>query len=499
LFFAIHPLQVETVSWVLERRNLLFSLFYFVSLIFYSLSFTSERRRLLLLFSWLAMVGAGMSKGLVFLLPLTMLLVDYLKQRHSLKKLILEKLPFFALAALSFFLSLYAASSQVGGSMPGIRQLHWMQAQYAIAFYFFKTLLPFNLSPIYEVTFRSLPWFWLGPVFCVLTLIIWIKWLSKYRYVNFGLTFFMLNILPVSGLLRVGFALYVCSHFMYIPIFGLLFMLGKGFDELYRAALYPKLLIACLVIIAIVFSFVSHHDSYFWQDSVTLFSRAIEYDSTSRFARNQLGIAYDNKGNQIEAETHHQYVVARYPKFHLGYANLGKLRLDQKRYSESLEYLNRAIFIKPEKSGSYFNRAYAYIGLENYSAAIRDFRKYLQLNPGSDHILFNVGALQRVLGDYDSARKSFEKNLKIVKHKGVFAFTELAGVFVNSGMPYKGLEVLIEGFKTTPEQLGLLLTIEFQKIAFDRKYFIGSLMKNFPGKKFFFSADYPVGVDQESH
>jgi len=147
--WALHPMQVETVAWVLERRNLLYGFFYFASLHSY-VNYQNSRSRKSLALATVCLVLAGLSKALAFILPLSWLMLDWLKSRSFSLQLFKEKAAGFVLSAIFFALAFFAAHGEIASDAQGF--LNWSMACYNISFYAIKTLLPFNLLPAYEST-----------------------------------------------------------------------------------------------------------------------------------------------------------------------------------------------------------------------------------------------------------------------------------------------------------------------------------------------------------
>jgi Tfp pilus assembly protein PilF len=481
LFFAIHPLQVETVSWVLERRNLLFALFFFCSLSMY-LKYLQSWRAGYLVLSFAAMILGGLSKGLVFLMPLSMLLCDYYRRRCLTRRFFIEKIPFFALAIIGFIVTLQAANSGIKPQHAAVSQINWLMAQFSIAFYIYKTILPFNLSPVYEITEAVKPYLFLGPLALFGLLAAWFCYLRRFRFVTFGLLFFLLNILPVSGLIRVGFPLYACAHFMYIPIFGILFAGANYFELLYEKKQGQRLVPMALIVVMVLFSFISHSNTYHWQNSISLFERAVEFNPIGKFARNQLGIAYSDTGNLPEAQRHFKFLIATYPEFYSGYSNMGKLRFDQKKYQQSLEYYNRAIELNDDETDLFIKRGKVLLILKDYKAALKDLQLYKTLEPAYERIDFYIGVAHRGLGNYLAAQRSFTNCLK--RYSNIFVFMELAGTQLNN-CDFAGVFLTMhDGLQRHKTQLSLMMLIETQKMFMNKDLFYKSLWKNFPGRRF---------------
>ncbi len=213
--WALHPMQVETVAWVLERRNLLYGFFYFASLHSY-VNYQNSRSRKSLALATVCLVLAGLSKALAFILPLSWLMLDWLKSRSFSLQLFKEKAAGFVLSAIFFALAFFAAHGEIASDAQGF--LNWSMACYNISFYAIKTLLPFNLLPAYEINRFIEGIFTPGPLY--LAIFIALAWFAcrGSRQRLFGVLFYFFshsaNIRAGCGWLPVlrRSALSLCSH-----------------------------------------------------------------------------------------------------------------------------------------------------------------------------------------------------------------------------------------------------------------------------------------------
>ncbi len=411
MFFAIHPMQVESVVWALERRNLLFGFFFFLSMASYTygLEKTSKWNSVL---TFAAMILCGLSKGLAFLLPFSFLTVDWAKKRPIKLSLLKEKWIYFISASIFFYIALTASRGNMNISHEGGSALNWINSMYAIPWYLAKALLPFNLSPIYEITPSTVGIFRFAPAYFALSISIWYFFLRKSEYFTAGLAFFFINIFPLSGLIRVGFPFYVACHFMYVAIWGLIFPIAIAISKSFFQPRKTRLIITALTIVVALLSFVSNSDSHHWNNTTSLFSRVLETNPESRFALFQLGVEKTKRFKFNEAETLLQRLIDLYPDLHLGYYGLADLKFNQKLYNRSLELFDKAISLEDQLPQYFFGRAKTCFKLKLWNKAITDFSSYLKSFPENVQAMaFRAQAFIQI-GNLQAARKDLTEVLK---------------------------------------------------------------------------------------
>src|SRR6185503_16318220 len=235
LFFGIHPMHVESVAWIAERKDVLYALFYLLGLIAY-LRYVEKRRPGWLAATWIAFALSIASKPAAVVFPLTLFAIDYFRRRPLRWGLVLEKVPFLVVSVAMGILTVSAQSSV--GAVAAPEQWTLVQkvlfACYGTVMYVVKLFVPFGLSAIYPYpTVKGAP---LGPEFYVaaavvmLVLPVILFLFRKNRAVMFGLAFFFINIVLVLQLFAIGQAV-MADRYTYLPYIGLFFALAWWLDE----------------------------------------------------------------------------------------------------------------------------------------------------------------------------------------------------------------------------------------------------------------------------
>lgn len=379
--FALHPLHVESVAWVAERKDVLSACFWFLTLILYSRYVETQRtsakscvaQYLLTLFSFA--LGL-MSKPMLVTLPVVMLLLDYWPldryNKASLYSLIKEKVPFFACSLLSSVITIYA--QRKGGAMatfdlvPFIIRLQNSLVSYTN--YLIKTVWPHDLAVLYPYSF-SIPLWLLISSFVVLFLIsaasLWAG--RRYPYIPVGWFWFLVTLLPVIGIIQVGYQS-MADRYMYIPAVGLFIMMAWGVPALFRVGQdmgavqcntrkrgYREAVIALLASTSIVMTIiVTWRQIGYWKDDVSLYRHTLSVTNGNFIIHFNLGLAYGRKGNS----------------------------------DAMIKELRTAISIKPTECKVRNLLAFALAERGDIDAAIAEYRKSLSTNPNDKDAQFSL-------------------------------------------------------------------------------------------------------------
>ena len=397
--WAVHPIQVETVAWVLERRNLLHGLFYFASMFAYIRFRRTGRRRDM----WLAvaaMLFSGLAKTLAFMQPLSWLMLDMLEKRPVSRELLKEKLPALLLALVLFLTTFLAAQQQF---QPGDKSsLNFRAAAGSVVFYSAKTFLPTGLSATYELNRldSGTEGISLTAVFLLFLVFVVAGW--RNRAVTAGILFFLVHLAPMSGLVRVGYNFYAALHFMYVPLFGLIgaavALAAQTGRSIGRTAVFQS---AGLLLVLLLAALCFQH-SLVWKNTGTLFEHSLQIDSLNRFARNQLAIFYEEAGRHDEAAGHFKRLIDEYPAFFGGYYGLARIYSAQGHVDKALEMFKQAVRLNIDRGDILNDFGRLLLRLRRYREAEETFSQSLEIEPGRTALLLRAEA-RRSRGNYPGA------------------------------------------------------------------------------------------------
>jgi Flp pilus assembly protein TadD len=396
--FGIHPMHVESVAWITERKDVLYALFYFSALIFYLRSI-DEGKRKYFWFAFLFFILSCFTKSAAVTLPLVVVLIDWYKQRKFDRQLIIDKIPFFALAFLFGIISILSQISMASGNTMGdvysIYQRPFL-AIYAIVFYLSKFVAPIHLSALHmylrtvEGNLPSFYYYSLIP-FLILSVIIWrIKVFKK--EILFGVGFYLAAIILNLHFIPVGSAI-ASERYAYIPYIGLYLIIGyvycyamdKNFMNLRSSR---KFRFGIGLIIVCVFGYLTMQRVGVWKDTITLFEDARTVDGETSLGNEMLASGYTYvaeadlaEGNIYKAIQGYSKAVICYSDFHRAWYSRGVAKARLGDAKGAVEDITQAIS-KNSLTPTYYNdRGNARIEIHDTTGAIEDYTKSVILDP----------------------------------------------------------------------------------------------------------------------
>ncbi|HNX74483.1 MAG TPA: hypothetical protein PLM07_02450 [Candidatus Rifleibacterium sp.] len=440
--WAVHPMQVETVAWALERRNLLYGLFYFASLHAY-VNYQASGSRKDLAMATIFVALSGLAKALSFLLPVCWLMLDWLKRRKLSARLLVEKTGAFCVAAALFLVLLFAAGGEIANSEQAIN--NYQVASYGMSLYVAKTLLPMNLSAVCEINNATVGRLAAGPYYLLLLIVFAIYTGRKNRTVAFALLFYFLHILPLSGLIRVGYQFYAAWHFMYVPLLGVLIALVTTVDDWILRYEKGNLAMPAALVLILILAVISFNHSFLWQNSQTLFESCLKIEPQNRFARNQLALHFLIQDRFAEATPHYEEIIRLYPTFYGGYHGLGRINMALRQAAVAEEMFDKAVYYNVGRSDILNDRGYLRLFLKKFRGAEDDFSISLGYEDDVD-VQYLRAESRRRQGDYTGAID----DMQLVIAAQSFNFSARASlfeIFVESGRYLAAIEPLLAIFR----------------------------------------------------
>lgn len=417
--FAVHPLHVESVVWVAERKDALSALFWMLTLAAYAQWYAKPSRRNYALLVLVFALGL-LAKSMLVTLPFVLLLLDIWPYRRwspsrapwsSAFKLIKEKTPLFALA---FLFSLITYLVQVAGGttksfevLPLATRLANMPVAYAT--YIGKMLYPTNLAILYPHPGAGLPLWQVLAALALLALITYAAYRTFRRapYVMVGWLWFLGTLVPVIGLIQVGDQA-VADRYTYIPLVGLFITIAWGIPDLLGALPHPPRIARTLALptaaILIAVAVAAWIQVGYWRDSITLFQRCLAVTQNNAPAHNNLGMAYYEKNRLEEAVTEYEKALAILPGLFMTHNNLGLILLEQGKYEEAAAQFEQTLTLEPDDRRPHLNLGIALALQGKLELAEASFRKALELRPNYLPTRYNLGALLVQRGQFEEAR-----------------------------------------------------------------------------------------------
>jgi protein O-mannosyl-transferase len=416
--FALHPLHVESVAWVAERKDVLSTCFFLLTLGAYaSYARKSEARRpkakglppAILYALALCFFALGlMSKPMLVTVPCVLLLLDYWPlQRFQLKtggssvkaafRLALEKAPFLALSAASCVVTLIAQrkggalASLEGGSAVSL-EARLINTPISYVWYLVKLVWPSDLAVIYPYV-RTWP---LEKVLLATALLVVVTavalWQGRRRpYLLVGWLWYLGTLVPVIGLVKVG-AQAIADRYMYIPSIGLLVILAWGVADLtaswgHRAVPLGVGALGVLTACALATGAQLLH----WQNSESLFRHTLAVTKNNYLACNNLGYYFAQQGQPESAKRFYRAAIEIAPTFLGARNNLGVALISQKKYDEAIATLEELVRISPESVPGRSNLGAALNCAGKADDAVRHLREAIRLNPEYSLAHYNLG------------------------------------------------------------------------------------------------------------
>ena len=385
--FALHPLHVESVAWVAERKDLLCAFFFLLTLHAY-LRYTQRARWHDLFPVMLFFALSLMAKPMAVTLPFVLLLFDWWPLRRigtvPLYTVLLEKMPFLLLSAVSCIVTVLA--QKTGGAVIAVESLGLFQritnALSAYVLYLWKIVWPHGLAILYPLpTATPLRLAVFGATFIILVTIMSLRLRKSRPYLLVGWFWFLGMLVPVIGLVQVG----VQSHadrYTYLPMIGFSVAVVWGMHDMTVNWRYGQNVLKVLATgLLIMFALQTRQQVSVWRDSETLFRHALSVTKDNYVIHINLGIALWKRGLQEEAITEYRKAIAIVPLYADIHFFLGNALLNQGKAEEAIEEYRTTLTLRPDFRYAHTNLGVALQRTGRIEEAIIEYREGLRLVP----------------------------------------------------------------------------------------------------------------------
>ncbi len=397
LVFGLHPMHVESVAWIAERKDVLYVFFFLLTCLSY-LKFRENNQSKWLIISLLMFIFSCLSKAMAVPLPIVLLLIDYWQGREWLSvKNLVEKAGFFAIALL---FGLISVNVQAGGDFHGLLTMEQKHQALSsppfsglerIAYpmfgylkYHLMAILPFGLSNLhpYPVSGSATnPQYFLAIAFFIASIGVMFWSYSRKKYIFFGWGFFLVTIFLVLQFLSVGKA-FMAERYSYLPYIGLFFMIFYGLDEYLKK---PMLLLTIGSIFGVICLFLTTQQVKTWKDNFGLWSNAYEKYPNDNSILESMADEYGRQGQFDKVQEFGEKALTANTNSYHTYEILANVYALKKDIPRSLQMYDKAIALDSTVGNVYFNRGVTLVE-NNPVKAIEDYNKALTLpSHGKDY------------------------------------------------------------------------------------------------------------------
>lgn len=416
--FAIHPLHVESVAWVAERKDVLSTFFGFLALWCYD-SYVQQRTIGRYAIVAVFFVLSLMSKPMLVTLPFVMLLLDVWPLQRTTRQsrvwLIAEKIPLLALSAgVSAITLVSQRATDAVFSVDEMGILHRIEnAVVAYAMYLAKMAWPVDLAVLYPLQ-RTWPMHEaLISAVALLAISAAAVMLRRSRpYLLVGWLFFLGTLVPVIGFVRVGFQS-MADRYTYVPLIGVFIMIAWSLPTALANTTRVRLVTTAAGVVILALAARTWHQIGYWRDSFTLFSHAIETTDGNFIAHNNLGYAYAKAGDLPRAIHHYITATELCPTYGVAFGNLGAAYLMTGQHQAALPPLQRAVQLLEHSSRIRTNLGTALVANGQPDAAIDAYQRAIDLDPTNPDPHYNLARTLTNLKRIDEAIIAYQRVLQL--------------------------------------------------------------------------------------
>jgi protein O-mannosyl-transferase len=479
--FALHPLHVESVAWVAERKDVLSTFFWMLTL--WAYVWYTRRPRVNRYVLMVVFFAAGlMSKPMLVTLPFVLLLLDFWPLNRtrvrSRTQLVIEKVPLFVLAIISSIITFIV--QRKGGAVAGLDaypfDVRIENALVSYVAYIGKMLWPARLAAFYPYPESLSGMQAVGATLILIAVTVLVSRMARRcPYLVVGWLWYLGTLVPVIGLIQVGNQA-MADRYMYVPLIGLSIMVAWGsFDLLshWRSSRYALPALATLVLAAL--AMVAHRQVSYWRNSEALWTHALGVTSANYVAENNLGLTLAGAGKGADAIEHYTEALRIKPAYATARTNLGAALAKQGKLDEAISNYRQVIRIKPAFGSAHTNLGAALAEQGNTSEAIVEYNKALQINPNDPEAHANLGIALMSQGKRDEAITQYNEALRVKPgfaevHNNLGFALAISGKFDDANAHYAEAIRLKPDFELAHVNLGISLANQNKTDAAMREF-----------------------------
>ncbi len=417
LLFGIHPLHVESVAWVSERKDLLYSLFFIAGLSVY-LTYLRNKKISTLAGVFLLFLLSVLSKPAAIIFPLVLLALDYFNDRLKQVSTYVEKIPFLAVSVFMGWLTIHGQSMAGATAFTEVFTFtdRMFLASYGVMMYILKAIYPLGLCAFYPFpdSANGLPSvYYLSVIFPLLLLFFFIKSFRTNKWLTFSILFYVINLALVLQLLPFGNAV-IADRYAYLPMLGIFLVPGYYFQNWLdkQNGKLPAAAIFLLVLISFILIVLSNRQAATWKSGETLWDHALKVTPSSR-AYILRGLLYKKSGEIDKAFDSYNHAIELSSKEPDAWVNRGNIYFSRQEFGKAIEDYTHCLSLNATNLKAYENRGAAYASTGELDLALKDLNKALELDSVSTSAYGNRAMLMMDKKDYEAALKDFSSYFRI--------------------------------------------------------------------------------------
>ncbi len=451
LLFGVHTLHVESVTWISERKDVLYTVFFLASMVFYTKYIENFKIHNIVISLFLFILSL-LSKGQAVSMAVSLVAIDYLKNRKLLDlKLILEKLPFFILALIFGYIAIHAQKTGLAlqeedhyGVIKRLSIAVWGLTQYII-----KLLVPTNLSAIYpypDIISRTIPiHYFTGYLTAGGLMFLLFYFFKKSKEITFAIAFYIINIALLLQFIPVGSAI-MADRYAYIPSIGFFILISVLYQKFQDNMNLKISFISAIALLTIFWSVLTYQRTKDWKDSLTIWDDVVSKQPKAVVAWNNRGSEFDKmateekkKKNYVKYKEYKERSIKDFsiaiegkPDYDHAFYNRGTARKDYGEFLGDTVILlaakkdfDDAISIDVQFAKAFQNRAIVYEMLNDLDKALSDYNRAIEL-AGNYDFYVNRGVIYGRKGDFDNAIKDFDFVLSKIENASAYSNRGLA-------------------------------------------------------------------------
>jgi protein O-mannosyl-transferase len=474
MLFAIHPMNVESVAWIAERKNLLCTLFFFLTVITY-IHYTRRPGIPRYMLALSAFVFGLMTKPMLVTLPFVLLLIDYWPLKRTViprptapfrpahatavflvanRRLLMEKIPFLLLSLCTMLLSIIALNNfDIIHSTSAIPMtLRLQNALVSYVKYILKLFYPMPFSIIHPFP-QTIP-IWKTIIAASLLLFITIVVIRSIRsrpWFSVGWFWFLGTLFPMIGLVQTGLWPEMADRYTYLPFIGLFIILAWELPHgyLFRSSITKGATLAAVVCVITGYGMIAFKQTGFWENNLLIFRQANSNAPLNYVVQNNLGLALEERGHFDAALHHYQKALEIYPGDLPALNGIGLVLLGKGQLDEAIRHYTAIIKKHPRFATAYVNIGMAHSRKGQLAEAIRYYTQSIEINPNNDNVQNNMGNALFQMGRLNEAILHYTKAIQL-NPSNVFAYNNLGSALVKKGMLQEARHMYSEALRLDP-------------------------------------------------